>query len=126
MPWVYNHLNERVFEYKTMKNYLQENKVKIAEQAKAYRLKHQDKITQYQHTYNPTYYQQNKDTIKENNKQYQEKNKESYQISSAKYRFQNRERLKEYKRSVHSFQKSWGGDFRTQNNLLKIDVTLFL
>ena len=41
----------------------------------------------------------------------------------------NREKVKEYKKVYHKknhqYQKSWGGDKRYNNNLLKIDITLF-
>ena len=37
----------------------------------------------------------------------------------------NNERVKELDRSRYHYKNSWGGEMRTHNNLLKIDVNLF-
>ena len=37
----------------------------------------------------------------------------------------NKEKILQYKKEIRQYQKSWGGDSRCNNNLLKIDITLF-
>ena len=44
-----------------------------------------------------------------------------------KYRENNKEYIKEYKKKKYNYRKSWGGDERTQNNLLLINIeSIFL
>ena len=57
------------------------------------------------------YYQENKDKIKERSKQYNLKNKH---------------KKKEYMKKYCEYKNSWGGNTGSNNNLLKIDVNLFL
>ena len=52
---------------------------------------------------------------KEYNKEYQKKNKEYF-----------KEYSKEYRQKYSVYQNSWGGDSRYNNNLLKIDINIFL
>lgn len=63
---------------------------------------------------NKKYYNDNK----ENNKQYRIDNKQKIK----QYRIDNKEKIKQYKQ----YQNSWCGDERYYNNLLKINVDLFL
>ena len=55
-------------------------------------------------------------------KKYRDENKEKIlsQVS------QNNKKFAQYKKDIRKYQKSWGGDLRADNNnLLKIDITLF-
>ena len=63
------------------------------------------------------------DCVNVNNYTYDEKkSKNKYQ---KKYYEKNKDKIKEYKKEINSYEKSWGGDKRTYNNLLMIDVNLF-
>jgi len=94
--------------------------------------------------YNKEYYKDNKEYYKEHNKEYYKNNKEKYKEYYKKnkeyyknnkeykkeyqkeYRQNNKEKIKEYHKEYDVYQKSWGGDSRYNNNLLKIDVNIFL
>lgn len=54
-----------------------------------------------------------------------EKSKEYTRINKTKYRRKNRELLKEKERKRKEYKYSWGGDARSNNNLLSIDPNLF-
>ena len=41
------------------------------------------------------------------------------------YRYKNRDKINKLKMRHHYYETSWGGDYRRNNNLLKIDVCLF-
>ena len=56
------------------------------------------------------WYEENRETLLENNKKYREKNR---------YKVANR------KKELRIYQNSWGGDKLYYNNLLQIDVNLF-
>ena len=55
-------------------------------------------------------------------KEYYKKNKQLYE---QRY-FNNKDKINQRKINNRKFQLSWGGDSRFHNNLLKIDVNLFL
>ena len=61
--------------------------------------------------YYTEYYQENKDERLEYQKEYQQKN---------------RDEIKQKRIQKYYYRKSWGGDVRSQNNLLLIDIDLFL
>ena len=64
-----------------------------------------------------------KEYMKEYEKEYREKHKEKIK----KYREENREKLRKQNKEYRDYRISWGGDIRYHNNnLLKIDVNLFL
>lgn len=88
------------------KEYRDNNKEKVALLKKKNREKHKDKIAEK----NKIKYQKNKDKILAEKKEYYEKNKEKIL-----------QRDKEYK----DYKSSWGGDKRSNNNLLEIDINLF-
>jgi len=71
------------------------------------------------------YWINNTDCVNQRNrifdKQYQEHIKE-YQ---KQYNIKNKERKKQYNIKIYHYQNSWGGEKRTHNNLLKIDLSLF-
>ena len=52
--------------------------------------------------------------------------KEYQKEYNKEYRQNNKEKIKEYHKEYDVYQKSWGGDSRYNNNLLKIDVNIFL
>ena len=76
--------------------------------------------------YNKEYYKDNKEYYKEHNKEYYKNNKEYKKEYQKEYRQNNKEKIKEYHKEYDVYQKSWGGDSRYNNNLLKIDVNIFL
>ena len=51
--------------------------------------------------------------------------KEHQKESDKRFRIKHRERLNNYSKYIRGYRKSWGGDWRYQNNLLLIDPTLF-
>jgi len=60
--------------------------------------------------------------IKEYSKKYHQEHKEERNEISKQYYKEN----KEYQKKYRDYQISWGGDKRSNNNLLLIDTTLFL
>jgi len=56
---------------------------------------------------------------------YREKNKDRKREIDKKYREENKEYFKEYQKFYREYKNSWGGDPRSNNNLLSIDVKLF-
>ena len=73
---------------------------------KEYKLKNKDKIDIYNQLYRDTH----KEEIKKLNKEYKEKNKT---------------KINHYKNKVYHYQTSWGGEKRTNNNLLMINLDIF-
>jgi len=57
------------------------------------------------------HYRQNRDKVLKNQKE---------------YRDENRDKIIEYQRNYYHYQNSWAGDSRYYNNLLKIDLNIFL
>ena len=72
--------------------------------------------------YDKEYYEEHKEEIKKYKKKY---DKEHYE-DKKKYREEHKEERKEYHKQYRDYKKSWGGDNRSNNNLLLIDTTLFL
>ena len=52
-----------------------------------------------------------------NKERYSQKGKETYMI--------NKKQIRQNQHDYYKYKSSWGGDKRTQNNLLLIDVNLF-
>ena len=61
-----------------------------------------------------------------NRKKNYDKNKEKNNKQAREYKIRNMDKIKLYNNSILHWQKSWGGDKRYQNNLLLIDLDLFL
>jgi len=106
---------------KQRKQYRHDNKEKIKERNTQYRLKNIEKIAECQKQYQ----QDNKEKIKKQKKQYRHDNKEKIKEQKRQYRLKNIEKILEQKRQKYKYQTSWGGDKRTHNNLLEIDIHLF-
>ena len=70
--------------------------------------------------------EKNKEKLKEYEKEWREKNKEKKQEYMKEYNKQrNKEKTKEYNKQYRKYRKSFGGDPRSDNSLLKIDIDLF-
>ena len=65
--------------------------------------------------YDQEYYQENRDKKLEYSKQYMKK-----------YRTENRDKLIKQQKNNYHYKNTWGGDPRYNNNLLKIDLNIFL
>lgn len=76
----------------------------------------------------------NKDTMKEYNKEWRDNNKDKLKLYRdnnkhriKQYRDDNKDKMKQYNKQIRSYKNSWGGDLRyANNNLLRIDYTLFI
>jgi hypothetical protein len=53
-------------------------------------------------------------------------NKDIHKANGKKYRQLHKQELNEYDKRYYHYQKSWGGDSRSNNNLLRIDINLFV
>ena len=100
----------------------QDNKEIILEYQKQYLIENKQKIKDYKDEYRKN----NKDKIKQANKQYREENKEKLKKKKQKYIENNKDKYLKYQKYMREYRKSWGGDERTNNSLLKIDTNLFL
>jgi len=93
---------------------------------KEYRLNNVEKIKER----NKKYYGKNKSEIYQKNRQRILKNHENYKQQCKDYYNNNKEKLKvdqkKYGKKYRDYQNSWGGDKRSNNNLLQIDTDLFL
>ncbi len=67
----------------------------------------------------------NKEYIKKRDRQYRLDNIEMYKQKDKIYHEKNRERRNKYSTNYHKWIVSWGGDKRTNNNLLDIKLDLF-
>ena len=67
----------------------------------------------------------NTEKQKEYGKKYYYLNKEKTRERYKEYRKNNKEYFSEYQKEHREYQKSWGGDMRRNNNLLKIDISIF-
>ena len=74
---------------------------------------------------NKLHYQNNKEKKRLQHKQWSENNKDKMKQYSKKYCENNRDKILEYKNKSNAYKRSWGGDPRSNNNLLKIDINLF-
>jgi len=119
------------------KRYYRKNKEKILEKNKKYYVKNKDEIMKQQKKYRD----ENKESIKKQQEQYyidnhekiKQRRKERYYQNQEKFIKQERQRriiynklINEQRRNNRKFQLSWGGDPRTNNNLLKIDLDIFI
>ena len=68
------------------------------------------------------YYKDNKEKLIQKSKEYYEKNTEKIIQQKREYYKKNTEKKREY----YNYRNSWGGDKRFHNNLLRIDINLFL
>ena len=84
---------------------------------KKYREEHKEELKKYR--------EEHKEELKEYQKEYREENKEQLCLKKKEYGKKNKEYIKEYKKKLNKYQSSWGGDKRSNNNLLCIDVDLF-
>ncbi len=71
--------------------------------------------------FNKQYYQENKEYRKE----HYQKNKEHMKEDMKQYYQKNKGIINQYNKQYYHYQNSWGGEKRTHNNLLKIDLSLF-
>jgi hypothetical protein len=76
--------------------------------------------------YEKEYALKNKDIINEKSKAWYQSNKDKKAEYDKKYREDKKEEKQKYFREHSIYKKTWGGDPRKDNNLLKIDVNLFL
>ena len=75
-----------------------------------------------------------KEYLKQNSKKWRINNKEKIKETNKQYNINNREKIKEkrkpymkqYDKNRYEYIKTWGGNVKSSNNLLKIDVNLFL
>ena len=67
----------------------------------------------------------NKEKMCVYNKNYKEKNKEKLIKKQKVYYNQNKETINQQKKILRKYQSSWGGNNRSNNNLLEIDTDLF-
>ena len=59
-------------------------------------------------------------------KQYSEKNKDKIIQKQKQYYENNKGKILEQRKNYYNSKNSWGGDYRYNNNLLRIDINLFL
>ena len=58
-------------------------------------------------------------------KKWREENRDYHKKYSAQHKIDNKEKINLESKARYAYQKSWGGDFRSNNNLLEIDPNLF-
>ncbi len=63
---------------------------------------------------------------KEYNKEYYINNFEKEKKRISNYQLKNRKKLNQYQKEYIKFKKSWGGDKRYNNNLLEINLNIFM
>ena len=93
-----------------VKQYNHDNKERINVQRRRYRKVNREKINEKRRQF----YQRNKERLKEKGIQYYRQ-----------YYDDNKEKVKEKQRQYYHYRGSWGGDERSNNNLLLIDIHLF-
>lgn len=78
------------------------------------------------------YWLDNTDNINKNNAKGRNKNRKNYQQNyqqnyrkTANPKSRNKNYVKKYNKYMRDYKKSWGGDLRSDNNLLLIDVNIF-
>mgnify|MGYP003144373335 CR=1 FL=1 len=76
--------------------------------------------------YENDYALKNKDIINEKSKVWYQANKDKKAEYDKKYREDKKEEKQKYFRELGIYKKTWGGNPRSNNNLLNIDVNLFL
>jgi hypothetical protein len=72
------------------------------------------------------YYENNKDYILKYKHNFYEKNKDKIKEQQKIYHQQNRDKKLKYQLFYERYRRSWGGDPRYNNNLLKINLDIFL
>ena len=112
------------------------HKEKNNERSRKYTQDHREELNQKK----KEYYEENKETINEKkriaykldkekvlkrNRIYKEKNKEELNKKQKVSYEKNKEKYNEKQRLRMNYQNSWGGDKRSNNNLLEIDTDLF-
>jgi hypothetical protein len=75
--------------------------------------------------YEKEYALKNKDIINEKSKLWYQNNKDKKLEYDKKYREDKKEEKQKYFIEHSIYKKTWGGDPRSENNLLKIHVNLF-
>jgi hypothetical protein len=110
---------------RTEKEWLQDNKDKVKQRDKQYRQDNKDNIKQYRQDnkdnikqYKKQYYQDNIDKIRQRKKQYYQDNKTRRRQIDKQYYQNNKDRKKNRAKWINS----WGGDPRSNNNLISIKV----
>ena len=112
-------LNTRLYNFnerECVKKYYQENRDEILKQHKKRYELNKDKIAEYNKKYN----KENKDRLNKISRKYHEENKDRLNKISRKYYQENRDEQLKQKKIYYVYKKSWGGDERYNNNLLKI------
>ena len=80
---------------------------------------------EYQKKYRKKYHEENKDKVSKWCKKYHQENKDKILQKKKIYSEKNKDKIKAYQSKHKSYRKSWGGDERRHNNLLRISVDLF-
>ena len=101
--------------------YANENKDLIKIKSKEWYKNNKDKKKEYEIKYS----NENKDLIKIKSKEWYINNKDKKKEYDKKYRDEKKEHYKKYFKEHSIYLKSWGGDKRTENNLLKISMDIF-
>jgi len=98
------------------------NKCKVIGNKKEYNKKYyeenRDKKKQY--------YEENRDNILEQKKEYYEENKDEILQKNKQWYEKNRDEITQKALEKYRYINTWGGDPRTNNNLLKIDLYIFI
>lgn len=102
--------------------YYIDNKEKEKESIKKYKYNNKEKIKQKK----KQYYIDNIEKLKEDNKQYYIDNKQKIDIKNKQYVIDNKEKIKQYQKQYRQYVNSWAGNPIYNNNLLKIDLSLFI
>jgi len=105
----------------TYKEYYIANKESISEKSREYRKTHKEEKKKMDKLYSIN----NKEKIKQTQKEYYIANKEKIKQTSKLHYENNKDKNKEREKEIRDYKKTWGGDYRCHNNLLRIDVTLF-
>ena len=104
---------------RTNQEWYQDNRERLLEKAK-------NKVkTDERKEYEKEYALKNKDIINKKSKAWYQSNKDKKAEYDKKYREDKKEEKQKYFRELSIYKKTWGGDSRSENNLLKIDVNLF-
>ena len=98
---------------RTPNEYRIDNIDKKIQQMKQYYIDNRDKIKQY--------YIDNRDKQLQQMKQYYIDNRDK----QLQYKIDNRDKIKQCNFERYHYINSWGGDPRSQNNLLQIDINIF-
>jgi len=103
------------------KQYLEDKKEYIKLQRAEYGRKNRESIIKK----GKKYYNENRDTISKKKKKKNQKNKSMLQQKSRDFHNENRETINKKNLDKYYYKSSWGGDPRSNNNLLEIDPNLF-